>query len=151
MKTHCIERIQRLPIGLDQAWAFFSNPANLPLITPPWLNFTITSRVPATIYPGLILTYRLSPAAGFAIPWVSEITHARAPRYFVDEQRSGPYRFWHHQHHLAAAPGGVQVIDTVHYSLPLGIFGLALHALWVKRRLDEIFSFRYHALDQLFR
>ena len=151
MKTYCIERQQILPTELAPAWRFFSDPAKLPLITPPWLDFTITSRVPATIYPGLIMTYRIRPMGGVPIPWVSEITHVQAPHRFVDEQRSGPYRFWHHQHHLATVKGGVNVMDIVHYRLPFGLAGLAMHALWVKRRLDEIFRFRYHALVEHFR
>jgi ligand-binding SRPBCC domain-containing protein len=81
---------------------------------------------------------------------VSEITHVQAPHYFVDEQRSGPYRFWHHQHHLKAARGGVDILDIVHYRLPLGLIGMAVHAMWVQRRLDEIFRFRYHALARPF-
>ena len=151
MKTYCIRRQQQLPTGLEEAWRFFSDPAKLPLITPPWLDFTMTSSVPATIYPGLIMTYRIRPLGGVAIPWVSEITHVQAPHYFVDEQRNGPYRFWHHQHHLTASQSRVNVMDIVHYRLPLGLLGMAMHALWVQRRLDEIFRFRYHALAQYFK
>ena len=146
MKTYCIKRKQTLPTGLERAWRFFSDPANLRLITPPWLNFTITSALPAAIYPGLIISYRIRPVGGVAVPWVSEITHVQAPQYFVDEQRSGPYRFWHHQHHFKVTQGGVDVLDIVHYRLPLGVIGMAMHAVWVQRRLDEIFRFRYHAL-----
>ena len=151
MKTYCINRHQTLPTGLEQAWRFFSDPANLRLITPPWLNFTITSGVPSAIYPGLIISYRIRPIGGVAVPWVSEITHVQAPHYFVDEQRSGPYRFWHHQHHFKATQGGVDVLDIVHYRLPLGLIGMAMHAAWVQRRLDEIFRFRYHALARYFK
>lgn len=151
MKTYRIERQQILPTGLVSAWRFFSDPAKLPLITPPWLDFTMTSRVPATIYPGLIMAYRIRPLWGVPIPWVSEITHVQSPHYFVDEQRSGPYRFWHHQHHLTTAKGGVNVVDIVHYRLPCGVVGMVMHTLWVKRRLDEIFRFRYHALAQHFK
>jgi len=150
LKTYCIQRRQVLPVRLDAAWRFFADPANLRLITPPWLDFTITSAVPEVIYPGLILTYRIRPFGGLAVPWVSEITQMRAPNYFVDEQRSGPYRFWHHQHHLTAVKDGVAVEDIVHYRLPLGIVGVAAHRLWVQRRLDEIFRFRYHALARHF-
>jgi ligand-binding SRPBCC domain-containing protein len=150
MKTYRIEHHQLLPTELEPAWRFFSDPTRLPLITPAWLDFTMTSQVPATIYPGLIMTYRIRPVGGIAIPWVSEITQVQAPQYFVDEQRSGPYRFWHHQHHLTVVEGGVKVVDIVHYRLPFGLAGMAMHALWVKRRLDEIFRFRYHALQQFF-
>ena len=150
MKTHCIKREQTLSADLEQAWRFFSDPTNLRLITPPWLDFTITSPVPETIYPGLILTYRIRPLAGVPVTWVSEITHVRAPHYFVDEQRLGPYRFWHHQHHLTAAGAEVKVADIVHYRLPLGLIGVLAHRLLLQSRLDEIFRFRYHALARHF-
>jgi len=97
------------------------------------------------------MTYRIRPMGGVPIPWISEITHVQAPHRFVDEQRSGPYRFWHHQHHLTSVAGGVNVVDIVHYRMPFGVVGMAMHALWVKRRLDEIFRFRYHALAQHFK
>lgn len=150
INTYCIERKQILPVGLEQAWQFFSNPANLRSITPPWLDFTITSKIPEVIYPGLIMTYRIRPLGGIAVSWVSEITHVQAPYYFVDEQQSGPYRFWHHQHLLKVSDTGVDVIDTLNYQLPLGVIGMALHTVWVKPRLDEIFRFRYHALAHYF-
>jgi ligand-binding SRPBCC domain-containing protein len=149
MKLFRIERRQRLAADLPQAWRFFADPANLRTITPPWLDFTLTCEVPADIYAGLIITYRIRPLAGMRCTWVSEITQVRAPHYFVDEQRSGPYRFWHHQHHLQALDNGCAVEDIVHYGLPLGVIGEAVHALWVRRKLDEIFRFRYHALSQI--
>jgi ligand-binding SRPBCC domain-containing protein len=150
MKTYSLIRRQTLATDMQTAWRFFSNPANLRLITPPWLDFRITSRLPESIYAGLIITYRIRPIAGIAVPWVSEITHVDAPRFFVDDQRQGPYRFWHHQHHLRAVAGGIEKIDEVHYRLPAGLLGLGLHALTIKNRLDTIFQYRYHALERLF-
>ena len=150
MKTYVLERRQLLPTDLETAWRFFSDPANLRLITPPWLDFRITSRLPARIYPGLIITYRIRPLAGLAVPWVSEITQVEAPRYFVDEQRHGPYRFWHHQHRLREVGASVEKTDLVHYRLPGGLLGIGLHAVLIRRKLDEIFRFRYHALQRVF-
>lgn len=151
MKTFFLERRQVLTTDLQSAWHFFSAPRNLRRITPPWLDFRITSRVPEQIYPGLIITYRIRPLAGIAVPWVAEITHVAAPFFFVDEQRQGPYRFWHHQHRLQEAAGGVEKTDLVHYSLPGGLVGIGLHAILIRRKLDEIFRFRYHALQRIFK
>ncbi|MGD8702914.1 MAG: SRPBCC family protein [Desulfosarcina sp.] len=150
MKTYRLTRRQTLATDLQTAWTFFSNPANLKSITPPWLDFNITSPLPETIYAGLIITYRIRPIAGIAVPWVSEITHVDPPHFFVDEQRHGPYRFWHHQHRLRLVDGGVEKVDDVHYRLPGGLIGIGLHALMIRRKLDEIFLFRYHALNQVF-
>ena len=79
MKTYQLNRRQVLPTDLETAWGFFSDPSNLPRITPPWLDFEITSPVPPAIYAGLIITYRIRPFAGLGLPWVSEITQVNAP------------------------------------------------------------------------
>ena len=150
MKTFSLERRQVLPTDLRTAWRFFSDPSNLRQITPPWLDFRISSRVPKQIYPGLIITYRIRPLAGIAVPWVAEITHAAPPFFFVDEQRQGPYRFWHHQHRLQEAADGVEKTDLVHYRLPGGLAGIGLHAILIRRKLDEIFRFRYYTLQRIF-
>ena len=150
MKTFNLTRRQILNTDPETAWRFFSDPANLCLITPPWLDFRITSPVPEIVHAGLIITYRIRPLAGIAVPWVSEITQVDPPRFFVDEQKLGPYRFWHHQHWLRAVDDGVEKTDQVHYALPGGLIGIGLHALLIRRKLDEIFRFRYDALARIF-
>lgn len=141
---------QTLPISLPAAWEFFSDPANLPAITPPPMAFRILSPPPQRIYPGLILRYSVKPLPGYRTEWVSEITEARAPEYFVDEQRSGPYRFWRHEHFLRVVDGGVRVEDVVHYELPFGFLGWRLAGGMVERRLEAIFAFRAQALRARF-
>jgi ligand-binding SRPBCC domain-containing protein len=146
----CLRYRQRLPVSLDAAWSFFSNPANLAAITPPWLDFRVTSEIPPEIYPGMIVTYRIRPLPGVCLSWVSEITHLEKPRFFIDEQRFGPYRFWHHQHHFSAVQGGVEIFDLVHYALPFSPLGNFFQPWMVGPRLEKIFSFRRQALEERF-
>lgn len=150
MKLHRLHRRQRLPVSPEEAWAFFSDPQNLPLITPPWLDFQLTSAVPERMHPGMILTYTIRPFLGLKVRWVTEITHVDTPHFFVDEQRFGPYRFWHHQHHFREAKGGVEVEDVVHYALPFGPLGTFAHRLTVGGQLERIFSYRCEILEQRF-
>jgi ligand-binding SRPBCC domain-containing protein len=150
MKTYHLKWRQRLSTDREKAWRFFSNPSNLSLITPPWLDFRITSKTPAEIYAGLIITYTIRPFAGVAVPWVSEITQVKQPHFFVDEQRHGPFSFWHHQHHLKPVHGGIDKIDEIHYRLPGGIIGILTHTLSVHRKLKEIFDYRQKVLNQVF-
>jgi len=150
MRLHRLYRCQRLAVSPEVAWAFFSDPANLVTITPPWLDFRPTSQLPPAAYPGLIVTYRLRPLGSFAVDWVTEITQMRRPDYFVDEQRFGPYRFWHHLHRFTAVPGGLEMEDVVHYALPLGALGDLVHRLGVGRRLATIFDYRQQALQARF-
>ncbi len=146
---HCLTQTQSLPLSLAQAWNFFSDPANLCRITPDWLAFTLTCAPPAPMYAGQILTYTIRPAPGLRLRWTTEITHVREPHFFVDEQRIGPYRFWHHQHHFQERDSGLLMTDLVHYALPLGPLGDLAHALWVEKRLHAIFRYRRKVLSEL--
>ena len=150
MKVHQLHTTQVLPITLDEAWDFFSSPANLPVITPPWLDFQMTNAVPERMQPGTIITYRIRPVLGVPIRWTTEITHLEAPHYFVDEQRFGPYKLWHHQHFFRAVDGGVECEDLVHYGLGFGPAGTLAHRLMVRGKLEEIFAFRREALAKRF-
>ncbi len=150
---HVLERSQLLPASLDQAWEFFSHPGNLARITPPWLDFTVCCEVARPMYAGQMLRYTVRPLPElrfFKVGWLTEITRVREPYYFVDEQRMGPYRLWRHGHFFTAADGGVQMRDEVYYAMKFGLLGDALHALLVRRRLDEIFNYRRDRLQALF-
>lgn len=147
---HCLTQIQTLPLSLDQAWDFFSDPANLSRITPDWLAFTLTCAPPSSMYAGQILTYTIRPVPLLRLRWTTEITHVREPYFFVDEQRLGPYRFWHHQHHFQETGNGLRMTDQVHYALPFGPLGELAHKLWVRKRLQAIFSHRRTVLSAIF-
>ena len=151
MKTHVLERKEILAVDIETAWEFFSNPGNLPAITPPELDLRVTSGAEERIYPGMIITYEIKLAPFVGSGWVTEITHVDAPRYFVDEQRAGPYRLWHHKHFFAeTGRGETEARDVVHYSLPFGPLGAAAHRLFVRRKLDSIFDYRSSRLAELF-
>jgi ligand-binding SRPBCC domain-containing protein len=147
---YTLEASQILGISLTEAWNFFSSPENLSKITPGHMGFQITSGVPTKMYPGQIITYKVVPFPGFKTNWVTEITHVAEGRFFVDEQRFGPYRMWHHEHRFEEIEGGVLMTDRVSYKLPFGIFGRLAHALFVKNQLKQIFIHRENILEQLF-
>lgn len=144
---------------LDETWRFFSDPCNLARITPPWLGFVVTCD-PEPMYAGQVVTYTITPFPGLSRlrrQWVTEITHVRGPGdvrpgeplFFVDEQRLGPYRFWHHQHRFSAVEDGVRMEDILHYALPFGPLGSATHRLMVRRLLGSIFDYRRRTLETI--
>ena len=139
-----------LPIGLDEAWDFFSNPANLKIITPDYMGFHIMSSTDENMYPGQIISYKVSPLLGIKMNWVSEITHVEHKRFFVDEQKVGPYAMWHHKHFLKEIEGGTEITDIVHYKLPISLIANRFHSILVKPRLKEIFEFRTNILNIMF-
>jgi ligand-binding SRPBCC domain-containing protein len=150
-KVYSIKTVQLLKISHEEAWEFFSNPANLQKITPQQLGFKIISLHHGNkMYPGQIIEYKVSPVLGIPLYWMTEITHVEEGRYFVDEQRFGPYSLWHHQHHFKQVEGGIEMTDIVHYKLPLGWLGDIAHWLFVKKQLEGIFRYRYEVADKLF-
>ncbi|MDD2732753.1 MAG: SRPBCC family protein [Desulfuromonadaceae bacterium] len=150
MKPFILERTQTVPFSLEAAWKFFSNPANLVKITPPDMDFRITSPPQKEIYAGQIITYTVRPLLRVLVNWTTEITHVDAPRFFVDEQRFGPYRFWHHQHRFREVAGGVEIYDLVHYLLQHDQLAGLINRIFVAPRLKRIFDFRSAALMKLF-
>lgn len=150
VKPFTLERTQILPITLETAWSFFSSPANLAKITPPDMDFRITSPYQGDVYAGQIITYTLRPLLRVSVSWTTEITHVECPSFFVDEQRFGPYRFWHHQHRFREVDGGVEVHDLVHYLLHQHQLAGLINRLFVAPRLKRIFDYRTAALAALF-
>ncbi|TAF55286.1 MAG: hypothetical protein EAZ62_02560 [Sphingobacteriia bacterium] len=149
--VYSIKTVQRIPVTLEQAWSFFSRPANLKEITPSHLGFEIISQHHgAEMYPGQIIEYTVKPLLGIPLYWMTEITHVDHQRFFVDEQRFGPYSLWHHQHHFKAIEGGVEMTDIVHYKLPLWWLGDLANLILVRSQLRGIFAHRYEAVDKLF-
>ena len=147
---YTLHKFQKLPIPLDQAWEFMSNPNNLAVITPDSMGFVTTGGDDRKMFAGQVITYTVTPLFGIKLRWVTEITHVRDKEFFVDEQRFGPYSFWHHKHFLKEIPGGTAMEDLIHYKIPGGIFGRLLHPILVKPKLEEIFNYRYKKLIELF-
>jgi len=152
MKTYTVKFEQKLPISLEQAWDFFSSPLNLTKITPKKMAFIITSDYTAgqKMYQGMIITYKVAPLLGIKIDWMTEITHVIDGEYFIDEQRFGPFKFWHHEHHFKAIEGGVLMTDKLIYGMPFGFFGQIANAITVSKQTQEIFTYREKAVEDLF-
>ncbi len=142
---------QFIPRTLDEVWHFFSRPENLNDVTPGDMSFEILSDIRnLPMYEGMIICYKVSPFAGIKMNWVTEITHISDRKFFVDEQRFGPYAMWHHEHHFEARDGGVLMRDVLHYKVPYGIIGTIADALFVDKKVEQIFRFRKQAIAERF-
>ncbi|MBL29881.1 MAG: cell division inhibitor [Flavobacteriaceae bacterium] len=150
MKIYQKKSSQKIPISKKKAWDFFSDPSNLKIITPKYMGFKIIDGDDKKIFPGQIIEYQVSPLLGIPVKWVTEITHVIDEKYFVDEQRFGPYALWHHKHFIKEINGGIVMDDIIHYKLPFGVIGQIAHPIIVKPKLDEIFNYRYKKLIEIF-
>ncbi len=144
-------REQFIQTDLETIWDFASSPKNLKEITPDYMLFDITSKnLPEKMYPGMIISYRVSPLLNIKMNWVTEITHVKDYHFFVDEQRLGPYKMWHHQHHFEKKDNGVLMTDIVTYIPPFGFLGNIANSLFIKKQLNNIFDHRYKIMDTKF-
>lgn len=150
-RVYSFKTVQMIPVNLDKAWEFFSDPANLSTITPDEMQFKTISKFHGdTMYPGQLIEYRVSPLLGIPLYWMTEITHINPKTHFVDEQRYGPYSFWHHQHHFREVEGGVEMTDIVHYKLPFWFLGDIANSLFVSAKLKKIFDYRFNKVVELY-
>jgi ligand-binding SRPBCC domain-containing protein len=145
-----LKRKQFVKTDLKTCWDFFSSPQNLKRITPPYMGFNIKFDLPEKMYEGLMIEYSVKPVLGIPMTWITEIKTVKDNLFFVDEQRKGPYKIWHHEHHFKEVEGGIEMTDIVSYELPLGILGKFAHVLFVKKQLEGIFNFRIKMVDEIF-
>ena len=149
MGFYQFKKEQIIETSLDELWDFISSPENLREITPDYMDFDITTdKLPDKMYPGMIISYKVSPLLGIKTTWVTEITQVVEKKYFVDEQRVGPYSIWHHQHIIEPIEKGILMTDIVSYSPPLGFLGSIANSLFIKSKLNEIFDYRTKAVEK---
>jgi len=147
--VHQLLFTQFIPASPGAVWEFFSTPNNLNALTPPELHFETLTH-PDPMYAGQMISYRIRLLPGIRVRWLTEITHVRTGTYFVDEQRIGPYKVWHHEHHFEAKNGGVEMTDRVTYALPFAPASEVVHLLWVKPLLKRVFAYRREQVDAIF-
>lgn len=151
MGFYQFKRLQVVNADLDTLWEFIANPANLKKITPDYMGFEIISDSPTEkMYEGMIIAYKVTPLMGIKTTWVTEITKVKERQFFVDEQRMGPYKMWHHEHHIEESAAGVLMTDIVSYQPPFGILGNLANKMIIKKKLNEIFEYRKKVLDEMF-
>ena len=159
MKIYEVSYTQKLPTTLDKAWAYFTNPDNLEVLTPK--DMGLRNKVSAkeilvhsdnSLYIGKLITHniKLLPFLPFRMDWVSEITHLESKHYFVDQQVTGPYAYWHHTHIFREIPQGIEAIDVIRYALPLGVLGRMMQPVFIQPKLQEVFAFRHKILEAHF-
>jgi len=150
MGVYTFKQQQIIAATEQQVWDFISSPYNLKKITPPYMGFDIINdSLPDKIYAGMIIHYTVKPLLGVPIKWVTEITHIENNKYFVDEQRVGPYQLWHHQHFIEKVSEGVLMSDIIDYQPPYGVLGTIANSLFIKRKLEHIFVYRKMKIEEI--
>ena len=148
---HVYKAEQFLPISIEKAWAFFSSPKNLSVITPPSMEFKILSDLEGEdIYEGMLIDYRVKPLLGIPVRWQTEISDVKENYSFTDQQLTGPYKVWKHTHTFIAQKDGILMTDEIHYKLPMGWLGTIVEKLIVRNKIKSIFEYRKNILNKIF-
>lgn len=151
MKEEVFISVQELAAPRAEVFAFFSDPANLEALTPPWLNFEVLTARPLPQGEGALFEYRLR-VRGLPLRWRTLIEAFVPNERFVDRQIAGPYALWLHTHRFEDLPGGgTRMTDTVRYRVGWGLVGRIVTALWVRRDVATIFAYRTQVLAARFR
>ncbi len=148
--SYTLKRSQQLYQNIESVWFFFTSPDNLLRITPQDMNFKISYELLVKeIYEGMIINYTVAPFLGIPLNWQTKIIQVDYLKSFTDFQQKGPYKMWNHYHEFIPNDEGVLMVDTVEYELSFGVIGKMVHKLVVKKKLDQIFNYRYQVLEQL--
>lgn len=102
------------------------------------------------MYSGQLISYKVSPLPFMRVTWITEIKNVEPKRYFIDEQKVGPFELWYHQHFFVEHGSGVQMTDEVSYAIPFGILGRLANAMVVENQLKTIFNFREEKIKSIF-
>ncbi|MER3417210.1 MAG: CDP-paratose 2-epimerase [Gemmataceae bacterium] len=148
MHIYSLQREQKIQLSGDEVFAFFSDPHNLEVLTPPWLRFRILTPDPIHMGVGTIIQYRLYWRM-LPIAWTTKIVAWDPPKGFTDVQLRGPYRLWEHTHSFVNVAGGTLVRDVVRYALPFGALGRLAHRLWVRKDIEAIFDYRAQKITEI--
>ncbi len=149
MAEYILERKQIIASPVAAVFDFFADAGNLERITPPELNFKITSPQPIDIKKGALIDYQLK-LRGIPITWKTEITQWNPPHDFVDTALKSPYKQWIHLHTFEESENGETIMrDKVRYRLPLEPLGDIAH-FYVKKELKYIFDYRYKVIEEIF-
>ena len=151
MSFYQFTRTQKINANINEVWDFIASPQNLKEITPDSMGFDITTgKLPSKMYAGMVIGYKVSPLFGIKMNWLTQISHVKEKEFFVDEQLVGPYKLWHHEHHIYPIMNGVLMKDVITYQPPFGILGRIANSLLIKKQLNKIFNYRKQKLENIF-
>ena len=151
MGHYIFKRVQTLNSDIETIWSFVSKPENLEKITPDNMKFSILSKSNSEMEEGMLISYKISPFLDINTTWITMITNVIKNEKFIDQQVKGPYKFWHHEHKFEVISSNkVKMTDIITYIPPFGFLGDIANAIFLKKKLKNIFDFRKIILNNIF-
>ncbi len=151
MSIYRLRKEQFIPKDIETVWMFFATPENLNKIMPGDTKFEFLTQMHGEhVYRGMKIEYKIRPFLNIPFLWVTEIKEVMNRYRFTDIQLKGPFALWEHTHTFTTVDGGVRMTDDLRYALPLGPLGNLVNALFMRRRLHNLFDDREKAVKQYF-
>jgi ligand-binding SRPBCC domain-containing protein len=160
---------QWLPYPVEDVFAFFADPDNLPALLPPRQKARIemvdlvppprrasAAKPEAAAGSGsrITLSFRPFPFCPVRVRWQAEIGDFVWNERFCDRQIVGPFASWNHCHYVrridAIQIDVTLVTDVVEYELPFGPVGQLAHRLFLRKQIENIFAYRQDQLARTF-
>jgi len=156
MTDHVLDRRFWLPRARPEVFAFFADPRNIALVSPPAARLRWLAPPPGVLAAGAVLDFS-ARLAGVPARWRVMVRELDTPHRFVDVQLWGPFARWEHRHLFLEGPppdgesraGGTWIEDRVTYRLPFGALGGLAHALGARRWIAASFDYRERRLRDL--
>lgn len=144
------ERSQWIPRSIDEVWTFVADTSNLKEISPSSKFLEILTQNLDSMHEGQQIEYKIQMLPLIRRRWVMEIADYSYHHFFVEEQLSGPFRFWHHRHQFDAKDNGVWMIDKVSFQFRFGNLGKLAFKAFVYKRLEDQFDYRASYMEEKF-
>lgn len=131
----------RLEATADEVFAWHTRPGAFERLTPPFEDVEIVE--PAVVEKGRRAHLRV-PMGPLRKSWIARIAEVTPGRGFRDEQVSGPFAHWVHEHRFLPQPDGACVLeDEIEYALPMGALGSLFGGSYVRGKLRQLFHDRH--------
>lgn len=137
-----------LPCSIEDAFDLTASPEGIRKISPPEMQLYFTS-APDKYAMGARIEFKVS-AMGLVREIIHEVTAFNEPDSFTEQQVTGPFQHWIHEHLYERNDNGVIVIDRIEFLPPGGVAGMIMNAKKIRENLEDGFDYRHDQLERHF-
>jgi ligand-binding SRPBCC domain-containing protein/uncharacterized membrane protein len=137
-----------MPVSASELYNWHAAQGAFEQLKPPWQKIEVV-QAPSSVEVGQLADVVLI-FGPLRVPWSSRIVSVEPGRSFTDEQLSGPWSYWRHEHRFdKAGEQGSILEDRVTYRVPGDLVGELLGGWIAELQLSRLFSFRHRKLEEL--